>query len=109
MTLRIPALLSAIGLGLVLSGSAFAQNPQHDASGMRDACAADTKQFCGDAKPGMATMQCMQRNQAKMSAGCKAAMAAMRGQGQGGGQISGNGGGMGGGKGQGSGGGKPQK
>ena len=104
MTYRIVAL---IGCGLMLAVPAVAQNAQHDASGMREACAADQKTLCSDAQPGMQTMQCMQRNANKVSDGCKKAMAAMRGQGQGGGQMSGNGG-MGGGMGNGAGGGKPQ-
>lgn len=104
-------LSSTLAFAFFLAAPVSAQPANHNASGMREACAADQKQYCGDAQPGMQTMQCMQRNAAKMSDGCKAAMTAMRGQGMGGaqgnnptaggGMGNGMGGGMGGEKGNG--------
>ncbi len=73
--------LSAV---LLLSGAAFAQPKNHNSSGMRDACAADIATHCAGVAQGQPTMQCVMKNRDKMSDGCKAAMAAMRGNGQGG-------------------------
>jgi hypothetical protein len=73
----------------VLSFSAQAQQQPHNPA-VRDACAADIKAHCADAKPGMPTMQCVMQNRDKMSDGCKQAMAANRGQGMGQGMGGGN-------------------
>ena len=79
-------------LAMLVAGAAQAQQPPHNPA-VRDACAADIKTHCADAKPGMPTMQCVMQNRDKMSDGCKQAMAASRGQGQGMGQGMGMGGG----------------
>ena len=89
-------LILALTTSVVLAGAAQAQQqqPPHNPA-MREACDADIKKVCADAKPGQPTMACVMKNRDKMSDGCKAAMASMRGQGMGQGQ--GMGGGMGGG------------
>lgn len=80
------ALLSSVAIAVMFAAPAGAQPANHNASGMREACAADQQTLCADVKPGMPMMQCMQRNAGKVSDGCKAAMAAMRGQGMAGAQ-----------------------
>jgi hypothetical protein len=81
----------AMSVGLGATAMAQPQGPHNPA--MRDACAADIKTHCADAKPGQPTMQCVMKNRDKMSDGCKQAMASMRGQGQGMGMGGGNAGG----------------
>ncbi|MSO97452.1 MAG: hypothetical protein EXR11_04415 [Rhodospirillaceae bacterium] len=83
-----------VGLTAALAifvSTAQAQQPAPHNPAMGDACAADIKTHCADAKPGQPTMQCVMKNRDKMSDGCKQAMAAMRGQGQGMGQGMGGG------------------
>ena len=74
----------------MIAATAQAQQPAPHNPAMRDACDADIKTHCADAKPGQPTMQCVMKNRDKMSDGCKQAMAAMRGQGQGMGMGGGN-------------------
>jgi hypothetical protein len=96
-------LLSAVVFGAMSAMPVFAADPppNHNAGGMREACAADFTTLCPDTQ-GQARMMCMQKNRDKASAGCKEAMAAM-GQrpagamgagGMGGGMPPGMGGGM---------------
>jgi hypothetical protein len=81
MMSRIITLAAVVSIGL--SGAVLAQPQGPHNPAMRDACAADIKTHCADAKPGQPTMQCVMKNRDKMSDGCKQAMSAMRGQGMG--------------------------
>jgi len=91
MNLRLIAL--SLTAAAALAGAAHAQQGPHNPA-VREACAADIKTHCADAKPGQPTMQCVMQNRDKMSEGCKQAMANMRGQGQGMGMGGGNAAGM---------------
>jgi hypothetical protein len=77
---------------VLMSSAVLAQPKSHTNSGVREACAADIAKHCPNAAPGQATMQCVMLSRDKMSDGCKAAMAAMRGNAQG--QTNGNPGGQ---------------
>lgn len=87
--MKVRQFILALGAGTLLVSLAHAQQGPHNPA-MRDACAADIKTHCADAKPGQPTMQCVMKNRDKMSDGCKQAMASMRGQGQGMGMGGGN-------------------
>ena len=89
MTLRLTLLALTASLALATAAQAQPKPPPHNPA-MREACDADIKAVCPDAKPGQPTMQCVMKNRDKMSDGCKKAMAAMgQGQGMGGGMSGG--------------------
>jgi hypothetical protein len=79
--------LAATALILSLAAPAFAQNGAPAAGSVREACAADIQKICPNAAAGPERRQCMTDNMAKLSDGCKAALAARQqaGGGQGGG------------------------
>lgn len=69
---------AVLALGIAVTSSALAADapPNHNMSGMREACAADMASLCGDVQ-GQQRMMCIQKNREKVSPGCKQAMAAM--------------------------------
>ena len=71
-------LISALAFSAWLATPVLAADPpaNHNAGGMREACATDFTSLCPDTQ-GQARMMCMQKNRDKASAGCKEAMAAM--------------------------------
>jgi hypothetical protein len=67
-------------LGLIVSAAwisgAAAQTPPPS---LRDQCGADVKNFCADVQKGEGRIiQCLQKNQDKLSKECKDAMASLR-------------------------------
>lgn len=84
-------LVLAAALTIGAAGVAFAQQPPAPAPGggrgaLQAACSADIQSNCAG-QAGRGIRQCLTDNQAKLSAGCKAALAAApAGRGPGGGQ-----------------------
>ena len=69
MIIRFTVLALAASFALATAAQAQPKPPPHN-PGMREACDADIKKVCGDAKPGQPTMQCVMKNRDKMSDGC---------------------------------------
>jgi len=62
-----------IAIGMTIPTLALAQQ----AGSVREACQNDVKTLCANVEPGRGHIrECMQANQAKLSAGCKDALAA---------------------------------
>jgi len=72
-------LLAALGLGLVADG-AVAQTPtEAQQQAIRANCAADYRANCSSIPPGgMDSLVCLEQNQAKLSAGCRSAVDAVK-------------------------------
>lgn len=77
----------ALATAAIVSGAAWAQPANHNPA-MREACKDDIATLCAGVPQGMQTMQCMMKNEDKLSEGCKSAQAAMRGNARG--QMNGN-------------------
>jgi hypothetical protein len=89
--MKLSHLVIAAVLATVPAGIALAQAPAGGGRGaMMQACGADIQANCAG-QTGRGARQCLQANEAKLSAGCKAALAAMpmRGGNRGGGAPAG--------------------
>jgi hypothetical protein len=72
--------LASLALAAALTaGAASAQTSAAPKGALTDACAADIKAYCADAqRGGGALTTCMTKNEAKLSSGCKDAIAKLR-------------------------------
>jgi hypothetical protein len=71
---------AVLAAAMMVSGSAMAQDSAHPGGGaLREACAADVKQFCANVERGGGRiMGCLRDNEDKLSQSCKDVLAAMR-------------------------------